>query len=332
VARRDKVVQLSIGRGYGSASPLTPREVADEITLLIEAASFPAPRFEPEVIDALAALAAALRDGTDPSAVERPLRMLEHTLTVYGEKVASYFELLLPQLRACLAANRDLQSDESNWSVSWCAPSKGKTGAKPCTQRTCKREIIRTLCLHLNAVGLHFVELRRFRYRWAALDLVMQLVHGLHDSIDKAAPPSSRAPDRGDGGVVGDLVAALQGPLLGLLARCPCSSLQHVALGTLLRMREDFAVRRAQRAFKATKHDRYFAIYRYMLLGAHPAPSDGHPAFRGSDDYPLTAAEYAKLPPPEPPPPGPPAVAKPVRPGTITVALHDTVHHIRVHL
>jgi hypothetical protein len=327
---------LSGGRDYGRATPLTPRELADEIASLLEAASFPLPRFEPPIMAALAALAAALRGGADAAAVARSVHLLDDELLTYGEKMADCFERLLPQLRVCLAANYTLQDDESNWSLSWCIPSlqaanntvsSPKTRLKqpkPCKQRRCEREIIRTLCRHLNAVGVHFIELRRWRYRSAALEWVLQMVHDLHASV---ALPAARPPDPAGNVVVRDLVAALQGPLVGLLKRCPCSSLQHVALGTLLRMREEFAQKRTQRAFKAAKHGRFFSIYQHMLLGTHPVAPNGYPEFHGSDDYPLSASESAKI-----LPPNAAARAVPVRPGTITVALHEAVHHIRVHL
>jgi hypothetical protein len=304
---------------------LTPREVAEEITTLIESASLPVPRFEASVMQALHALVDALHSGTDADAVQRPVRVLEHALTGYGEKMARYFELLLPQLRECVAANKALQNDESDWSKSWClSPTQpagkqaplalpGRQKAKPCTQKTCQHHVIRGLCQHLND-------------RWAAVSWVLEMVQGLAGSIAGSALPVARTADPMAANVVADLVTALQGPLVGLLKRCPCSSLQHVALGTLLRMREEFAHLRAQRAFRAAPHARNLAIYQHMLVGSHPLPPNGYPDFRGSDDYPLTAAEYAKIVPPQP------DGSAPVRTGAIVRALHSTVHHIRVHL
>lgn len=331
VGKRNKPFQLRLGPDYGPAATLTPRDVADEITLLIAAASFPVPRFEPTAMLGLQALASALRGGTDANEVERSLRLLEHELLICGEKMSAYFELILPQLRACFSANLGLQSDASDWTKSWCLPDPSSAGQslppsakaskklKPCTQRICKREVIRALCQHLNAIGLHFIELRRWRYRSAALNWVLRLVHSLDGSDEDALTVSP-----GQGSIVQDLLFALQGSLLGLLKRSPCASLQHVALGTLLRMRENFAHKRAERALKIAKHVRFRSVYLHMLLGSHPVPTGGHPPFQGADDYPLTAAEYAKLTEPVGP--------RPARPGTIIRALHDTVHHIRVHL
>jgi hypothetical protein len=333
VAKRNKSFQSGLGPDYGPGASLTPRDVADEITLLIEAASMPVPRFDPGTMLALAALAKGLRNGTDAYEVERSLQLLEHALALCGEKMSYCFELILPQLRPCFDANLGLQNDDSDWTKSWCLSAqlaadhslppldKSAKKLKPCSQRTCKREVIRALCQHLNAIGLHFIELRRWRYRSAALNWVLYLVQSL-DGSDGEAP--SATPARGD--LVENLVFALQGSLLGLLKRCPCASLQHVALGTLLRMREGFAHQRAERAFTVKKHVRFRAVHQHMLLGSQPIPPGGHPPFQGADDYPLTAGEYANVVTPEP------GRSGAVKPGAIIRALHDTVHHIRVHL
>jgi len=318
---RHKAIQLTGGRGYGSSVPPSRRDVAEEIELLLEVASHPASRFDPTVLGGLVALGQGLRSGAGAAVLGPTLRQLDEACHKQGHKMKRRSELISPQLKdRVFPAYVKLQSDGSDWSKSWCkamVPGSADAGpVKPCTQRTCRRAFISTLCIGLIAVGLHFIELRRSRYCRTALLWILESVGELDLDIDLRGLPEPDSAEVNGSELV--LLTAIQGPLIGLLSRCPCAGLQHASLGTLLKMRDSLAIERAEHAFEAAPHARFEAIYRHMLLGTHPRPKPESAPFQGADDYPLDAAEYGKI------------VGK--RPGAVTRALHDTIEHIRLHL